>query len=352
MNFATAIRLDRLDKLQTFLVEMNKRGLAEFNNSTYSPPDEQLAQKVMYFQALALAPSDRRMLAHDIIGVPDAQLSHQDKALNASCSYWFGPTAVLTYLTGITDFSKAHVDFSRAHTDRDYVEHLRENIAFAKRAGHSMWTSTELHTSLQTEARNYCRLKYNDPTRPAGALDLIEWMGSLKAGGWIDRVLEAKTLEDAYNRYIEPRGVGPYFGGNAVMMIANIHGLRYTHDELFCAPGGGAINTVDYLFEGTKVNPLKAINWIVEQQATLLPDLSVPAEFQNMTVSYGPLWAKPQTHFTANSFEVGMCQFSVYRKFHERPELMKKRPNTALDLSKFKQRELEKTGKIKPLLEF
>ncbi len=352
MTFDKLIKHDRLAELQDFLLEMNKRGLAEFHSVEYAPPTEHLSQKVMYFHALALAPSDRRMLAHDIIGVPDSQLSPQDKALNSSCSYWFGPTAVLTYLTGITDFSKAHVDFSRAHTDKDYVEHLRENIAFARAAGHSMWTSTELHTSLQTEARNYCRLKYNDTQRKAGALDLIEWMGGLKASGWIDKVLEAPTLEEAYNRYIEPRGVGPYFGGNAVMMIANIKGLKYHHRELFCAPGGGAINTVDYLFEGSKVNPLKAIRWLVENQERLLPDLKVPAEFQNMEVSYGPLWDTPQTHFTANSFEVGMCQFSVYRKFLELPELMKKRANNPLDLSKFKQRELELSGAIKPLLEF
>lgn len=352
MNFGDIVNVERLLELQDYLNEMIKRGLAEHYNREYVAPNERLSQKVMYFQALVGSPCDRRMLAQDIIGVPDFQLSPQDKALNSSCSYWFGPTAVLTYLTGITDFSKAHVDFTRAHTDKDYIQHLRENIEFAKQVGHSMWTTTELHTSLQTEARNYCRIKYDDPNRKAGALDLIEWMAGLKAEGWIDRVLEAPTLEAAYNEYIKPRGVGPYFGGNAVLMIANIQGLKYTHDELFCAPGGGAINTVDYLFEGKKVNPLKAIIWLTERQADVQPELKVPVEFQNVDVSYGKLWKTPQTQFTANSFEVGMCQFSVYRKFGERPELMKKRPNPPLDLSKFKQRELERSGKIKPLLEF
>lgn len=352
VDFSKAIHKDRLAQLEEFLLQMNMRGLCEFNNWTYEHPNEQLSMKVMYFQALALAPSDRRMLALDIIGVPDSRLSPENKALNASCSYWYGPTAVLTYLTGITDFSKAHVDFDLVAKDQDYVEHIRENVAAAKRFGHSMWTTTELHTSLQTEARNFCRIKYNDPARPAGPVDLIEWMAGLKQTGWITKVLEANTLEEAYKRYIEPKGVGPYFGGNAVMMISNLQGLKYTHAEPFCAPGGGCINSVNWLFEGTKVDALEVVKWLVANQTSLLPNLMVPDEFRNADVSYGKLWKHDQDHYTANSFEVGLCQFSVYRKFLEAPEMMKRRPNTPLDLSKFKQRELELTGQVKPLLEF
>lgn len=352
MEFDKLIHKDRLAELEKFLLQMNARGLAEFNGLTYVEPNEQLSMKVMYFHALVLAPSDRRMLALDIIGVPDSQLSPSNKALNASCSYWYGPTAVLTYLTGITDFAQAHVDFDLLAKDRDYVEHIRENVAAAKRFGHSMWTSTELHTSLQTEARNFCRKKYDDPHRPANAVDLVEWMAGLKTTGWIDKVLEAKSLEEAYNRYIEPKGVGPYFGGNAVLMISNLRGLAYTHAEPFCAPGGGAINSINWLFEGTKVNPLAAIRWLFEHQHRLLPLLSVPAEFQNADVSHGKLWKDDQTFYTANSFEVGLCQWSVYRKFLDQPELMKRRQNTLLDLTKFKHRELELLGKVKPLLEF
>lgn len=350
MNYLAALHKDRLAQFELYLLDMTARFLADFHDTPYEPPDPYLSTNITYFPAILLAPSDRRMIAANVIGVPDAQLSPQDKALNSALIYWYGPTFVLTYLTGITDLSRAHVDFTRVANDQDYVEHLRENIAFARSVGHSMWTTTELHTSLQTEGRNFCRKKYNDPTRKASSLDIIEWMASLKQVGWIDKVLEASTLEAAYNAYTQPNGIGPFFGGNSTMMISNIHGVKYTHEEAFCAPGKGSIDTLDWLFAGTKVNPLKAILWLWEQQETLLPNLFIPDEFQNLEVSYGPLLTKSQTRYTPDAFEVGLCQYSVYRRLQKQQKL--KYGKTPTDLSAFKRREDILTGKVKPLLEF
>lgn len=332
----------RFAELEHYLLEMNARGLAEHYGKPYAAPQRALESDVMYFQALLLAPSDRKMLARDIIGV--SHLSAEDKGCNASLSYWYGPTYILTYITGITDSAKAHIDFDRVYHDQEYVESLRSNIAFARKHGHPIWTTTELHTSIQTESRNYCRSKYNDPTRKADSLDCVEWIAYLKHNGWMKKVIEAKSLIAAYDAYCEPRGVGPYFGGNSTLMIANLREAAYSHEENFCAPGGGAINTVNYLFEplakaGYKLNPLRLLQWITDEQERLMPSLKVPVEFQNMDGWTGKILKQDMLRYTTNAFEVGCCQFSVYRKFLEQPEAIKRRLDVKFDLTLFKLRE-------------
>lgn len=332
----------RFAELEHYLLEMNKRGLADHYSTAYTPPVRQLATDVMYFQALLLSPCDRRVLARDIIGVP--HLTPEDKGCNSSLSYWYGPTYILTYITGITDSAKAHIDFDRVYHDQEYVETLRSNIAFARKHGHPIWTTTELHTSIQTESRNYCRGKYNDPTRKADSLDCVEWIAYLKHNGWMKKVIEESTLERAYNAYCSPRGVGPYFGGNSTLMIANLREAAYSHEENFCAPGGGAINTLNYLFEpltkaGYKLNHLRLLQWMTEEQERLLPNLKVPVEFQNMDGWTGKILKKDMLRYTTNAFEVGCCQFSVYRKFLEQPDAIKRRLDVKFDLTPFKLRE-------------
>lgn len=332
----------RVAELEQYLCEMNLRGLADHYGLKYTAPIRALAPDVMYFQSLVLAPSDRRMLARDIIGV--SHLSPEDKVCNASLSYWYGPTYILTYITGVTDTAKAHIDFDRVYSDQAYVDTLRENIAFARKHGHPIWTTTELHTSIQTEGRNYCRLKYNDPNRKADSLDIVEWIAHLKQQGWASKVIAAPTLVAAYEAYCEPRGVGPYFGGNSIMMAANLREAAYSHEENFCAPGGGAINTLEYLFEplkvaGYKLNHLRLLQWLTDEQERLMPSLKVPVEFQNLDGWTGKILKKDQLRYTANSFEVGCCQFSVYRKFLEQPDAIKRRLDVKFDLTPFKLRE-------------
>ena len=66
----------------------------------------------------------------------------------------------------------------------------------------------------------------------------------------------------------------------------------------------------------------------------------VHPDFQNMDVAYGRLLKEDQTYYTANSFEVGCCQFSVYRKFLEEPAAIERRLNPPdIDLTPFQARE-------------
>jgi hypothetical protein len=353
----------RLESFKKFLHAMNERGLADWYGRKYEAPEPQLSSDIMYFSPILLAPSDRREIAKNIVGIPNSVLPVEDKVLNCTLSYLYGPTWIYLYLSGKTNPSEAHIHFDRVYSDPDYVNSLRENIAYARLHGHKMWTTYELHTSVQTAARNYCRVKYNEPERKANDLDVVEWLASLRYDGTVDRILNAKTLDEGYKILTSVRGIGPYFGGNSVLMIANLQETQYTHEEPFCAPGGGAIRTLGYLFEdffkaGGRMRPEAMIAWFWEHQDKLLDGVVIPSEFHNMDVSYGKLLKKDQTTYTCNSLEVGMCQFSVYCKFTEDPDAMKRRPNPPpIDMTPFIAREQgnpmapEKAGKAIKIIE-
>lgn len=326
----------RLAELKAFLMEMNQRALTDWHNQPYTAPDKALEKTVMYFAPLMCAPSDRREVAKYIIGStqPDLRDSIPNQALNIFMTFLYGPSEIYHTITGHPDPEHAWVDFEcLMHDDGSYLQELKENIVYTKSHGLKLWTTTELHTSIQTEARNYCRRKHGDAERPAGPTDLLEWMASWIKDGSLDRILEAKTLKGAYEAITKIRGIGPYYAGNPVMMLSALPGSSYRHTEAFCAPGGGALKTIEYL-TGKKLGFDKAVACIAqlaEDQETLLPGLTVPEEFRNFHLPNGRwLFAEDQLRYTCNSFEVGMCQFSVYLKLKEEDEPAKRRPNPSM----------------------
>jgi hypothetical protein len=355
MNFSNMLRYDRILELQTYLVEMNKQALTNHFGTEYVPLNAALGKDVMYFQPLMLAPSDRKEVVKYIIGSEEPGLkSVHNRAANIFATFFFGPSDIYHMLSGQPDPKKAFVDFERVASDPSYVAEIKANIAYGRQHGFKLWTTTELHTSLQTEARNFCRIKHGNPERPATETDLIEWIASWIKGGQIDKVLEAKTLRGAYDAITSIRGVGPYYAGNPVMMLASLPEANSSHMEAFCAPGGGAIKTLEYLFDKKfGFEPaVKAIAWLFENQQKLMPELYVHADFQNMDMPHGKLWKTNQDVYTCNAFEVGLCQFSVYRKFIEEPEAIKRRlnpppPNLEALLQRTLGNPLPPAGKVK-----
>jgi hypothetical protein len=335
----------RLEEFKHFLRAMNARGLADWYGKPYETDEPQLSSGVMYFSPVLLAPCDRREIAKNIVGIPNEVLSVENKVLNCTLSYLYGPSLTYTFVSGKAKPEEAHIHFDRLYEDPEYVQEVKDNIAYARSQGHTMWTTYELHTSVQTASRNYYRTRYNDPTHKACDSDLLEWLASFLHDGTVDRILSAPTLQAGYDALTSVRGIGPYFGGNSILMIANMRETAYTHEEPFCAPGGGSIRTLNYLFEdffkaGGRMRPEQMIAWFWEHQDVLLDGVVIPQEFHNMEVSYGKLLAKDQTNYTCNSLEVGMCQFSVYCKFKQEPEAMKRRPNPPpVDLTPFALRE-------------
>ena len=56
--------------------------------------------------------------------------------------------------------------------DKDYIQFIRNNLDKATKNKQPIWGTTELHTSIQTAARNFCRQKYNEPDRKFHPVDV------------------------------------------------------------------------------------------------------------------------------------------------------------------------------------
>lgn len=307
MNYKGALNRDKLASFQLFLKEMNMRALADHNGAPYRTDIDALKPEVMYFQPLMCAPSDRKEVAKWIIGSQEPGLqSVYNRACNIFATFFFGPSDIYHLLSGEPDPAKAFIDFERVAEDPAYVKEIADNIAYGKQHGFKLWTTTELHTSLQTEARNFCRIKYNEPERTPTTTDLIEWIASWIKGGQIDKIIEAKTLRGAYDAITSIRGVGSYYAGNPVMMLAALPEANCSHLEPFCAPGGGAIKSLEALF-GKKFGfgpAVDAIAWLFDNQKELLPEIKVPKPFQNLDLHYGKLFKEDQTVYTLSLIHI------------------------------------------------
>jgi hypothetical protein len=335
IDYLKFLNRERLAKFELFANELNNRSLALLYGKIYNAPDKALELPVEYYHPLILQPPDQR---DNAINVIDSAIAMEDKALSAAMIHLYGGAAIAPCLTGEVDLSKAHVDFTRVYEDQAYVEELRANVIFARSVGIGLWGATELHTSVQTSARNYCREKYKNPERKAESLDLVEWLAYLKKQGWITRICEAKSLEQAVNIFAEPKGLGAYFAGNCTISISHIKELSYSEHERFCTVGKGAAWTLEWLFEdlykaGHRVKHLDLVLALYDAQEKILPLISnISPEFRNMTGRAGQILKADHVRLSCSNIETVCCQYSAYTRLLDNPKLISRRSKPAPDL--------------------
>jgi hypothetical protein len=250
-------------------------------------------------------------------------------------------------LSGITDPKKAHLDYERVNSDPAYVTSIYENAAYAKLHGYKFYGTTELHTSLQTAARNFVRKKYSDPTRPASNTDIVEWVAGWIESGLVDDILSSKNLQEAYTKINSLHGVGAYYGYHLGVDSSLIPGTAYHHDEEFCVPGPGACHTMDLLFPTLKDKAKKMpygelIVWIEDNQQRLYPKVPFHSALWNIhNDSNGKkVFSFEQDKFMVYGLEVGHCQYGIYDRLVNNPHLIEKRKcGTDPDLSAIRARE-------------
>jgi hypothetical protein len=235
-------------------------------------------------------------------------------------------------LSGKTNPKEAHLDFERINSDPKYVESLRENADYAKLHGYKLYGTTELHTSLQTAARNFCRVKYSDPTRAATFLDIAEWVAGFIDSGLVSSLLNAKTLNEVYTLINSQRGIGAYYGYHLAVDCSLIPGTVYHHDEPFCVPGPGCCHTLNLLFPTLKEKVKKMpygdlIVWIRDHQKEIYPELTFHEALWNITneKSGKKMFEFNQDKLMVYGLEVGHCQAGIYMRLKEQPSLIPKR---------------------------
>ena len=349
-----------LKKYEFFLHKVNEKWEKQYSiRSTYDDGgDSALAEDVEYFGMWVLADDRLRYIIENIVAIPDNQLSAANKIGNTIISHFYGARGIHQITSGIKDPKNAHIDFERLFKDVDYLEQIKTNCSNAKKQGKKFYGTTELHTSLQTAARNYCRNKYGDQSRPAHLTDILEWIASWTKDGTIEQILQVDSLKGMFNILTSKRGIGEYYGYHCATSNSVNYALPFHHDEEFCAPGPGARESLDNIFA-----PLKASGrikkmpygdltiWIRENQDKIFEKPIRSHEFfHNFITEDGTqVFCETQDDLKVYTTEVSLCQFGVYTYLKQNPHLISKRKVARLEDDSVCDLAIEKEKMVKKL---
>lgn len=344
-QFEQALDWNVVREVERFFIKVNERLLNKLGvlPSYDDGGDAALGEDVEYFHFNITGDDRMRYLGQYVVLEP--HLSPQERFCNAVITHLYGGRRINSLLTGESDPRQAHLDFKRLHSDPSYVQSVYDHADYAAAHGFRFFGTTELHTSLQTAARNYCRQKYSDPTRRARNTDIAEWVASWLADGTVDSILSAPTLAEAFNRLTHLPGVGAYYGYHLAVDSSLIPGTVFHHDEPFCVPGPGAQRTMDLLFPTLK-DKLRTVPygdlivWIEQNQQRLYPQLTFHPALYNITHANGTkLFEFDQDKLMVYGCEVGHCQFGVYKRLQgNAAAILKRRCATDPDLSPLRSR--------------
>lgn len=323
---------EKLAEFEHFLVKVNERTEWQFGlRDSYENDDSvdpALNADVEYFGFNILQDDRMRYIIENIVTLPE--LSMPNKIGNTIISHFYGARGIHQLVTGIQDPKKAHVDFQRiASGDVEYLNEIKRYIDIGKRAKQKFYGTTELHTSIQTAARNFCRVKYNDSNRQATLADIIEWIADWTKDGTIDNIIEnANSLQAMYNILTSKPGIGEYYGYHCATSNSVNPYLPFHHDESFCAPGPGARDSLEHIFDkwtGKKFPYADMVVWLRDNQDRLFERINIHPFFHNYSIEESTVFQHDQHNMKVYGTEVGLCQYGVYCWLKANPHLISKR---------------------------
>jgi hypothetical protein len=336
-NFENYLDKELFKKFNYFLIKMNERSEFQYGlRDRYIEPenDPALGYEVEWFHPSILYDDRMRYIVENIVGLPDEKLSAKNKVGNTVISHFYGGRGIHQLVTGISDVKKAHVDFERlGNGDPEYLESLKENCRKAKQNHQKLYGTTELHTSLQTSGRNYCREKYGIPDKKSESTDILEWIGGWTVDGTVDQILnDTKSLKEMFTLLTKKPGIGEYYGYHCSTSNSVNPALPFDNDERFCAPGPGARWTLDRTFAklkaetGGKMPYGDLIIWVRENQHRLIEGLVMHPFCHNFVTESGvKIFKDEQDELKVYGTEVAHCQFGIYMYLTENPKLISKR---------------------------
>ena len=231
---------------------------------------------------------------------------------NTFISHFYGGRGV-HYLASGTD---ELVDFERALKDVDYLLFLDNNLETAKKNKQPIWGTTELHTSIQTASRNYCRKKYGNPDRKFKAINVIEWVASFRDNGLYYNMMKADHIEEMYKILRKQPGIGEYYGFHGAASTSVLPQVKYHHDQRFVAPGPGAVYTINLLWPNApKKAYADAIYFLRENSDEI--GLTKNVYFHPEAYNIDNLFKESQDSLKYYGTEVLCCQFGIYLQIRE-----------------------------------
>ena len=330
MDFHKQLNKDKFKDLLRFLGKVNENAEFRFNlrdkyiNDDVNDPA--LAQDVEYFGMNILQDARMRYIIENIVTNEDVSIPNQ--ICNTIVSHFYGARDIHRTITGIENPKRAIIDFERLNDGSiDYLASLKRTVKKAQASGKKLYGTTELHTSIQTAGRNFCREKYEDSNRPIEPTDILEWVASWVTDGTVSAIKDCHSLDNMYKILTSKRGVGEYYGYHCATSNSVNPSLDFNHDEDFCAPGPGARSSIDYIFDGFtgKIPYGDVVIWLCRQQDELFGNMNIHPFFHNHTVGTEKVFKDNQHNMKVYGTEVGLCQYGVYCHLRANTHLVNRR---------------------------
>lgn len=322
-----------MSRFETFYHAVNSRSeyLAGYRSS-YEAPDKALGLEVEYFHPTITYDDRMRYICENL--VLNDKISDFNRVCNVIISHFYGARGIHGVITGETDPKNAWIDFERlareqlVKADRpgDYTAWIRERCLKQKAAKKPFWGTTEIHSSLQGASGRFVLKRYgSNEKNPA---NLTEWIASWINTGTVEKILNARGMEELYLVFLSQDGVGPYYAYHGASSGSCNPSIKAYHDERFCEPGPGARETAKQMFPGLsekEVTLAERVVFIRENQESLISLPVIHESRHNITVNGVSIFPEAQDALKTYGTEVCMCQFSVYERLCQNPHLISKR---------------------------
>lgn len=249
-------------------------------------------------------------------------VSPRNRVCNAMAVKFVGMPTLTLVATDSCDYGQI-IDFDRYKEDRDYYSWINRNLDENHRKI-AVWGRTQLQTSLQTAARNYCREVDGNPDQKFSLSQMIRWISHLDDLGMTSMVLDKKNrLRDVCEWLRQFKGIGNYFAYHPPCNFSRDKTTPHIdEDDDYCLPGPGSMNGLRYVFPDVKMTPAMAEELIVSVKHN-------QHEFFEFSSEEEHEWYRKNLerggNLTTFGTEITFCQFSVFMSIKDDPASQEKR---------------------------
>lgn len=248
--------------------------------------------------------------------------SLRNKILNAMAVKFVGMPTLTLVASATNDYNNI-IDFDEYRKKTSYYKEVNYNLD-NNQWKLKVWGSTQLQTSLQTEARNYCRKTDQNLEQPFKLSNMIRWISYLDDLGLSDVVSNPNNkLSDVSEWLRTHRGIGPYFAYHPPCNFSRSSELNHIdEDDNYCLIGPGAKRGLEFVFPDVKFNK----NEIMEKFILSIRDHQYDFfEFTNDDKMYYKENLERNGYLTTFGTEITFCQFNCFLSIKDNLKAQEKR---------------------------
>ena len=304
-----------------------RAGLSESFNSD----DPAIQWNTEYFGPNVTMDDRLRYIATNIS--TNKEMSEENRVLNLLITHFYGGRDCHRVLNAELDPRKACTDFERALIDPEYVSQIKSNLDRARGLGYSIWSKTELHTSLMGASNKFAREVHGHDTH---AVNMIIWLADWLVDGTVDKILHCTSLKECVEILLSKEGIGPYYGYHGATDQSTNPNLPFNHDEAFVVPGPGCQLTLKMLFPkltNKECSPGNQVVWVRENQEKLFGKIKFNEFWHNVIVEDKQVYTFPQNELMCYTAEVALCQYGVYCDMKKNTSRIAKRQIAETDVT-------------------